>query len=291
MRVEQLYPFPARGADPGAGRFKNAESSGARKSPRTWAPGPSSTRIIEWVLIASRPSTPRALCRPPGSASTATGLMQHVRKLKACSTKRALCREDCVLSDKKERIAMSMKSGSRPWANPSPRRRWPLVQEGRRSGRGRRAAGASWKPTRSRSKCRRRRRACCPKSSSRKARRSRSARCWAITAETATVRRRQAGGQTATELPQPAAPRPPPNCACAPPRAEVPAKQRSPRPRSWLEERLSADQVAGTGRDGRITEGRRARAAPSRAAPRAETRLPAARALAPTMPRAKSACA
>ena len=46
LRVEQLYPFPAKALVARARRASRTPTwSGARKSPRTWAPGPSSSPI------------------------------------------------------------------------------------------------------------------------------------------------------------------------------------------------------------------------------------------------------
>jgi 2-oxoglutarate dehydrogenase E1 component len=57
LRVEQLYPFPARALITELPRFKQAESSGARKSPKTWAPGRLSSPTSNGCWARSTPST------------------------------------------------------------------------------------------------------------------------------------------------------------------------------------------------------------------------------------------
>ena len=85
LRLEQLYPFPAKALLDELSRFKNADVSGARKSPRTWVPGRSSSPISTgcWTRWAAASDRPRYVGRP-ASASTATGLMRtHLAQLQA----------------------------------------------------------------------------------------------------------------------------------------------------------------------------------------------------------------
>ena len=66
LRVEQLYPFPTEGAGAASCRASSRpRSCGARKSRATWAPGPSSSRIIEWVLEPDRRQDQAAALRRP----------------------------------------------------------------------------------------------------------------------------------------------------------------------------------------------------------------------------------
>ena len=77
LRVEQLYPFPAKALMHELGALPERRGrlvpGGAA---RTWAPGASSSRNIEWVLqhIGAKHKRPRYAGRP-ASASTATGLL------------------------------------------------------------------------------------------------------------------------------------------------------------------------------------------------------------------------
>ena len=79
LRVEQLYPFPAKALITRADALHAMPRwSGARKSRRTWAPGRSSSPYLEWVLahIDAKHQRARYTGRP-ASASTATGLMSQ----------------------------------------------------------------------------------------------------------------------------------------------------------------------------------------------------------------------
>ena len=85
MRLEQLYPFPAKALIDELSRFTTPRSSGARKSPRTWAPGRSSSPISNGCSSRwAAPASARAMSGRPASASTATGLMRtHLAQLQA----------------------------------------------------------------------------------------------------------------------------------------------------------------------------------------------------------------
>jgi hypothetical protein len=84
LRVEQLYPFPAKALINELSRFRNAEWSGARKSRRTWAHGRSSTLSgMGACHIDAKYQRVRYTGRP-AAASPATGLMsKHLAQLAA----------------------------------------------------------------------------------------------------------------------------------------------------------------------------------------------------------------
>ena len=56
LRVEQLYPFPAKALITELSRFRNAEMVWCQEEPRIWAPGRSSTRIWNGCSRISTPS-------------------------------------------------------------------------------------------------------------------------------------------------------------------------------------------------------------------------------------------
>ena len=67
LRVEQLYPFPAKALIDELSRFRTRRWSGARKSRRTWAPGRSSSPISNGCSSHIDAKQQRvALCRPAG---------------------------------------------------------------------------------------------------------------------------------------------------------------------------------------------------------------------------------
>jgi len=85
MRVEQLYPFPARALISELARFKTAEILWCQEEPKNMGPWTFVEPNIEWVLnhIDAKYKRPRYVGRP-ASAATATGLMsKHVSELKA----------------------------------------------------------------------------------------------------------------------------------------------------------------------------------------------------------------
>ena len=85
LRVEQLYPFPARALIQELGRFKDAEMVWCQEEPRNMGAWSFIEPNLEWVLdhIGAKHSRPRYAGRPR-SAATATGLMsKHTRELKA----------------------------------------------------------------------------------------------------------------------------------------------------------------------------------------------------------------
>jgi 2-oxoglutarate dehydrogenase E1 component len=84
LRVEQLYPFPARALIQELGRFKDAEMVWCQEEPRNMGAWSFIEPNLEWVLdhIGAKHKRPRYAGRP-SSAATATGLMsKHVRELK-----------------------------------------------------------------------------------------------------------------------------------------------------------------------------------------------------------------
>ncbi|MDX2265103.1 MAG: 2-oxoglutarate dehydrogenase E1 component [Hyphomicrobiales bacterium] len=85
MRVEQLYPFPARALMQELGRFPNAEIVWCQEEPKNQGAWNFIEPNIEWVLEANGAKHRRArYCGRPASASTAAGLMsKHQAELKA----------------------------------------------------------------------------------------------------------------------------------------------------------------------------------------------------------------
>lgn len=82
LRVEQLYPFPARALIQELGRFKFAEIVWCQEEPKNMGAWPFMDPNIEWVLehLGYIHRRPRYAGRP-ASASTATGLLsQHIKE-------------------------------------------------------------------------------------------------------------------------------------------------------------------------------------------------------------------
>ena len=85
LRVEQLYPFPARALIQELGRFKDAEMVWCQEEPRNMGVWSFIEPNLEWVLdhIGAKHKRPRYAGRA-SSAATATGLMsKHTREMKA----------------------------------------------------------------------------------------------------------------------------------------------------------------------------------------------------------------
>ena len=85
LRIEQLYPFPARALIQELGRFKDAEMVWCQEEPKNMGAWSFIEPNLEWVLehIGARHRRPRYAGRP-SSAATATGLMsKHMHELKA----------------------------------------------------------------------------------------------------------------------------------------------------------------------------------------------------------------
>jgi 2-oxoglutarate dehydrogenase E1 component len=85
LRVEQLYPFPARALIQELGRFKEAEMVWCQEEPKNMGAWNFIEPNLEWVLdhIGAKHRRPRYAGRP-SSAATATGLAsKHARELKA----------------------------------------------------------------------------------------------------------------------------------------------------------------------------------------------------------------
>jgi len=85
LRVEQLYPFPARALIQELGRFKDAEMVWCQEEPKNMGAWSFVEPNLSWVLdhIDAKHRRPRYAGRP-NSAATATGLMnKHLRELKA----------------------------------------------------------------------------------------------------------------------------------------------------------------------------------------------------------------
>jgi len=85
LRVEQLYPFPARALIQELTRFKDAEIVWCQEEPKNMGAWSFIEPNLSWVLdhIGAKHRRPRYAGRP-NSAATATGLMsKHLRELKA----------------------------------------------------------------------------------------------------------------------------------------------------------------------------------------------------------------
>ncbi len=95
MRVEQLYPFPARALIAELQRFPNAEIVWAQEEPRNMGAWSFIEHNLEWVLDHSgtRSKRPRYVGRP-ASAATATGLAS-----KHASEQKALCDQALAKAD------------------------------------------------------------------------------------------------------------------------------------------------------------------------------------------------
>ena len=84
LRLEQLYPFPARALIHELSRFKEAEIVWCQEEPKNMGAWSFVEPNLAWVLdhIDAKHKRPRYAGRP-SSAATATGLMaKHVRELK-----------------------------------------------------------------------------------------------------------------------------------------------------------------------------------------------------------------
>ncbi len=85
LRIEQLYPFPARALIQELGRFRDAEMVWCQEEPKNMGAWSFIEPNLEWVLehIVARHKRPHYAGRP-SSAATATGLMsKHMHELKA----------------------------------------------------------------------------------------------------------------------------------------------------------------------------------------------------------------
>jgi len=85
LRVEQLYPFPAKALINELSRFRNAEMVWCQEEPKNMGPWSFIEPYLEWVLahIEAKSKRVRYTGRP-ASASTATGLMsKHLAQLEA----------------------------------------------------------------------------------------------------------------------------------------------------------------------------------------------------------------
>jgi len=85
LRIEQLYPFPARALLQELSRFRQAEMVWCQEEPRNMGAWSFIEPNLEWVLqhLEAKHTRPRYAGRP-ASAATATGLMsKHMRELEA----------------------------------------------------------------------------------------------------------------------------------------------------------------------------------------------------------------
>jgi len=85
LRIEQLYPFPAKGLVTALSRFKNADIVWCQEEPRNMGAWFFVDSYIEWALAQFDGKAKRArYVGRPASASTATGTMaKHVAQLRA----------------------------------------------------------------------------------------------------------------------------------------------------------------------------------------------------------------
>jgi len=85
MRVEQLYPFPAKALINELSRFRQAEIAWCQEEPKNMGAWTFIEPYLEWVLgqIGAAAARPRYVGRP-AAAATATGLMsKHLQQLHA----------------------------------------------------------------------------------------------------------------------------------------------------------------------------------------------------------------
>jgi 2-oxoglutarate dehydrogenase E1 component len=85
LRLEQLYPFPAKALITELSRFRNAEWVWCQEEPKNMGAWSFIEPYLEWVFahIAARHARARYAGRP-ASASPATGLMsKHLAQLEA----------------------------------------------------------------------------------------------------------------------------------------------------------------------------------------------------------------
>ena len=85
LRVEQLYPFPAKALIAELSRFKNAEMVWCQEEPKNMGAWSFVEPYLEWVLeqVGGKSRRPRYVGRA-ASAATATGLMsKHLPQLHA----------------------------------------------------------------------------------------------------------------------------------------------------------------------------------------------------------------
>jgi 2-oxoglutarate dehydrogenase E1 component len=85
LRLEQLYPFPAKALCAELARFKGAEMVWCQEEPRNMGAWFFAEPFLEWVLnqIQAKVRRPSYVGRP-ATAATATGLMsKHLAQLKA----------------------------------------------------------------------------------------------------------------------------------------------------------------------------------------------------------------
>ena len=81
IRLEQLYPFPAKALTPIISRFKNADFIWCQEEPKNMGPWNTMERYIDWCLIKAKCEKTKVkyVGRSP-AASTATGLMSKHQK-------------------------------------------------------------------------------------------------------------------------------------------------------------------------------------------------------------------
>ena len=310
LRVEQLYPFPAKALIARARRASRTPRwSGARKSRKNMGAWTFVEPYLEWVLDAGRRqgrSAPRYVGRP-ASAATATGLMSKHLRAAAGVPRRGACGLSDASSIRHSATRGRARSEKRHMATEI---RVPTLGESvteatvgkwfKKPGdavEGRRAAASSWRPTRSRSRYRAGRRRARPRSSPRTARRSRvGALLGSIDGRRRRPprRRRAAEGRSAAGAPAPAAAAPAaaaaaPTAAAGrmPPRPSVAQARRRERRRCRRRRRLRQGRPRDQGRRARRAS-RRPRRAAAGAAPAAAVAAARAR-RPPTTPRAKSA--
>ena len=85
LRVEQLYPFPAKALVTELSRFPNADIVWCQEEPKNMGSWTFVEPYLEWVLSHAGSKVKRArYCGRPASAATATGLMsRHLAQLQA----------------------------------------------------------------------------------------------------------------------------------------------------------------------------------------------------------------
>src|SRR5207342_1421156 len=85
LRVEQLYPFPAKALIQELGRFKTAEFTWCQEEPRNMGAYSFITPYLEWVLgqIGAKNKQPIYAGRAPAAATAVGQMPLHLKQLKA----------------------------------------------------------------------------------------------------------------------------------------------------------------------------------------------------------------
>ena len=140
LRVEQLYPFPARALIHELGRFPNAEIVWCQEEPKNMGAWSFIEPNIEWVLerIEAKHARPRYAGRP-ASASTATGLAVEAHSSRRAGRAALPCGNERARTDNAATVKRDSDGDRNSRAGAGRKRhrgdRRQVVQEGRRRSR------------------------------------------------------------------------------------------------------------------------------------------------------------